>query len=105
MTSTTEQTRAARRKRGKVAAKYFDDFSYTTGVQPRVRIFVGCTYCAYETGGGAGPCATIARATLSVKTPNGFRPLCAKHARGPFFAPGCGTDPHDDRTFSARPSR
>lgn len=44
-------------------------------------LFRGCEFCAYEVGGGRGPCSVIPRATLSVRTKNGTRQLCAAHAK------------------------
>lgn len=76
-----ERTVALASRQGKRAAKKLGDLSYMTRVQEMPRPFVGCTFCAYEVGGGKGPCDKIPRATLILQTARGPRELCAKHAK------------------------
>ncbi len=85
-TPATEQTLALASRQAKRRARKLGDLSYMTRVQEIPRPFVGCTYCAYEVGGGKGPCAKIPRATLILETPRGPRELCAKHAKGGTWA-------------------
>lgn len=81
VTIATEQSLALARCQGKRAAKKLGDLSYMTRVQETPRPFVGCTFCAYEVGGGKGPCDKIPRATLILQTSRGPRELCAAHAK------------------------
>ncbi len=77
----TEQSLGLASRQAKRRTKKFGGISYLTRVQETPRPFVGCTYCAYEVGGGKGPCPIIARATLLLQTERGPRELCAAHAK------------------------